>query len=102
MGSLVGITFRIARKDSARKMPPFFFRKGLVGDDPRIKTSYLTIILFSTTNDAPTLEAASFNTMFAAGPDSQRAFAMLFEGDRWMIPRNSITNVLYYDFVRVL
>ncbi|KIM43567.1 polysaccharide lyase family 8 protein [Hebeloma cylindrosporum] len=50
------------------------------------------------TNDALNLEIESFNTTFEARPDSQRAFATLFDGDRWMIFRNSITNVLHWDF----
>ena len=42
--------------------------------------------------------------MFAAGRDSQRAFAMMLKGTGWMTLRNSITtgNVLYWDFVRAL
>ena len=52
-------------------------------------------------NDVLDLETEAGNTMFAAGPDSQRAFAKLIDGDRWMIFRNSITNVLHWDFVSI-
>ncbi|KAF9481396.1 polysaccharide lyase family 8 protein [Pholiota conissans] len=50
------------------------------------------------TNDLLDLEVESGGTMFAANSDSQNAFATLFDGDRWMIFRNSITGVLHWDF----
>jgi hypothetical protein len=48
------------------------------------------------------LEVEAGGTSFAAGTDSQNAFATLFDGDRWMIFRNSITGVNHWDFVSFL
>ncbi|KDR85027.1 hypothetical protein GALMADRAFT_52424 [Galerina marginata CBS 339.88] len=50
------------------------------------------------TNDLLDLEVEAGGTEFAAGSDSQEAFATLFDGDRWMIFINSITGVLHWDF----
>lgn len=48
------------------------------------------------------LEIDAGGTMFAAGSDSQNAFATLFEGNQWMIFRNILTGVLHWDFVSLL
>ncbi|KAF8168065.1 polysaccharide lyase family 8 protein [Crassisporium funariophilum] len=50
------------------------------------------------TNDILDLEVEAGGTTFAAGADSQNAFATLFDGHRWMIFRNSLTGVLHWDF----
>ncbi|KAF8973958.1 polysaccharide lyase family 8 protein [Flammula alnicola] len=49
-------------------------------------------------NDLLDLEVEAGGTMFAASSDSQNALATLFDGDRWMIFRNTITGVLHWDF----
>jgi hypothetical protein len=50
-------------------------------------------------NDVLGLEIVAGGTTFAAGSDSQNAFNTLFEGDHWMIFRNTLTGVLHWDFV---
>ncbi|KAJ3576650.1 hypothetical protein NP233_g291 [Leucocoprinus birnbaumii] len=50
------------------------------------------------TNDVVDLETEAAQTQFAANSDSQSALATLFDGDRWMIFRNSLTGVLHWDF----
>jgi hypothetical protein len=50
-------------------------------------------------NDVLGLEIDAGGTTFAAGSDSQNAFATLFEGNQWMILRNTLTGVLHWDFV---
>ncbi|KAJ3574860.1 hypothetical protein NP233_g1480 [Leucocoprinus birnbaumii] len=49
-------------------------------------------------NDVLDLEISAAQTQFAAPPDSQSAFASLFDGDRWMLFRNTLTQVLHWDF----
>ncbi|KAH9486902.1 Hyaluronate lyase [Psilocybe cubensis] len=56
---------------------------------------------YGVTNDLLDLEVEAGGTQFAANSDSQDAFATLFDGDRWMIFRNSITGVLHWDFQNV-
>ncbi|KAF8807439.1 polysaccharide lyase family 8 protein [Phlegmacium glaucopus] len=53
---------------------------------------------YGVANDVLDLEVEGGGTMFAAGSDSQNAFATLFEGNRWMIFRNTLTGVLHWDF----
>ena len=55
--------------------------------------------MISSTNDVVDLEIEAAQTQFAANTDSQLAFAVLFDGDQWMIFRNSLTGVLHWDFV---
>ncbi|KAF9453782.1 polysaccharide lyase family 8 protein [Macrolepiota fuliginosa MF-IS2] len=50
------------------------------------------------TNDIVDFEIETAQTQFAASPESQSALATLFEGDHWMIYRNSLTGVLHWDF----
>ncbi|KAJ7293615.1 polysaccharide lyase family 8 protein [Mycena rebaudengoi] len=50
------------------------------------------------TNDAIDLEIAASGTQFEATPASQEALATLFDGDRWMIYRNTLTGTLHWDF----
>ncbi|KXN89990.1 Chondroitinase-AC [Leucoagaricus sp. SymC.cos] len=50
------------------------------------------------TNDIVDLEIEAAQTRFAAKSDSQSALATLFNGDQWMIFRNSLTGVLHWDF----
>jgi hypothetical protein len=45
------------------------------------------------------IEAAG--TRFAADAESRSALALLFDGDEWMIYRNTITGVLHWDFVSI-
>ncbi|KAF8078587.1 chondroitin AC/alginate lyase [Lyophyllum atratum] len=51
-------------------------------------------------NDILDVEIEAGGTQFAANATSQTAFATLFDGDRWMIYRNAVTDVLHWDFVR--
>ncbi|KAF8198911.1 polysaccharide lyase family 8 protein [Pholiota molesta] len=53
---------------------------------------------YGNTNDLLGLQVEAGGTMFAATSDSQNAFATLFDGDRWMVFRNSVTGVLHWDF----
>ncbi|TFK41122.1 polysaccharide lyase family 8 protein [Crucibulum laeve] len=50
------------------------------------------------TNDILDLEIEAGGTQFSANAASQNAFATLFDGDKWMIYRNSLTGVLHWDF----
>ncbi|KAJ2927182.1 hypothetical protein H1R20_g9933, partial [Candolleomyces eurysporus] len=43
------------------------------------------------------LEIASAGTQFAAGSDSRHALETLFDGNKWMIYANSLTQVLHFD-----
>ncbi|KAF8061711.1 polysaccharide lyase family 8 protein [Lyophyllum atratum] len=43
-------------------------------------------------------EIQAAGSSFAASPASQAAFGTLFEGNSWMIIRNTITGVLHWDF----
>jgi len=45
------------------------------------------------------LEVEAAQTQFAANINSQLALATLFDGDQWIIFRNSLTGVLHWDFV---
>ncbi|KAF8898701.1 polysaccharide lyase family 8 protein [Infundibulicybe gibba] len=49
-------------------------------------------------NDILDLEIEAAGTQFGANSTSQAAFANLFDGDKWMIFRNSLTGVLHWDF----
>jgi hypothetical protein len=53
------------------------------------------------TNDVLDFEVEASDTQFAASPASRAAFETLFNGDRWMIYRNSLTGVNHWDFVRL-
>jgi hypothetical protein len=53
-------------------------------------------------NDVLGIEMDASGTTFAAGSSSQNAFATLFEGNRWMIFRNTLTGVLHWDFVSLI
>ena len=59
----------------------------------------LSDLCLTSANDVLDLEIEAGGTTFAAGSDSQNAFATLIEGDRWMIFRNTLTGVLHWDFV---
>lgn len=50
------------------------------------------------TNDVLDFEVEASDTQFAASPASRAAFETLFNGDRWMIYRNSLTGVNHWDF----
>ncbi|KAL9716212.1 hypothetical protein Ac2012v2_000658 [Leucoagaricus gongylophorus] len=50
------------------------------------------------TNDVVDLEVEAAQTQFAANTNSQLALATLFDGDQWIIFRNSLTGVLHWDF----
>lgn len=49
-------------------------------------------------NDVLELEIAAAGTQFQANAASQKALEVLFEGNKWMIFSNSITDVLHWDF----
>ncbi|KAF9531953.1 polysaccharide lyase family 8 protein [Crepidotus variabilis] len=50
------------------------------------------------TNDFLGLEIEAAGTGYTASASSRQAFATLFEGDRWMIYRNTVTGTLHWDF----
>ncbi|KDQ63719.1 polysaccharide lyase family 8 protein [Jaapia argillacea MUCL 33604] len=50
------------------------------------------------TNDVLGIEIEAGGTTFAANSTSRNAFAVLIDGDQWMIFRNVITGVLHWDF----
>ncbi|THH34187.1 hypothetical protein EUX98_g65 [Antrodiella citrinella] len=50
------------------------------------------------TNDAVALEIEAADTRYQASGDSRNAFQTLIDGDQWMIYRNTLTNVLHWDF----
>ncbi|KAL0579357.1 hypothetical protein V5O48_002633 [Marasmius crinis-equi] len=52
------------------------------------------------TNDVLDLEIAAAGTQFAANETSKSAMETLFDGDLWMIYRNTRTGTLHWDFVR--
>lgn len=74
---------------------------------PQEKTSMLQYFLFRffslaefpSANDLLALEVEAGGTSFEVSSTSQNAFNVLFDGDRWMIFRNTITGVLHWDFV---
>ena len=66
---------------------------------PCSSTPPLFDLLEISANDVLDLEIEAGGTIFAAGSDSQNAFATLLEGNRWMIFRNTLTGVLHWDFV---
>ncbi|GLB35537.1 putative polysaccharide lyase family 8, N terminal alpha-helical domain [Lyophyllum shimeji] len=49
-------------------------------------------------NDLLGSEIEAAGSPYAANAASQAAFGTLFEGDTWMIYRNTLTNVLHWDF----
>lgn len=49
-------------------------------------------------NDLLDLEHESSQTQFAANQTSQTAFSTFFDGSRWMIYYNTVTQVLHWDF----
>ncbi|KAG6857590.1 hypothetical protein H0H87_000189 [Tephrocybe sp. NHM501043] len=49
-------------------------------------------------NDILAIEVEAGGTQFAANSTSQAAFETLFDGDRWMIYKNSLTGTLHFDF----
>ena len=49
-------------------------------------------------NDVLALELAAAGTQYAAPDDSKAAFETLMDGDRWMIYRNTQTDVNHWDF----
>ncbi|EKM83850.1 hypothetical protein AGABI1DRAFT_31645 [Agaricus bisporus var. burnettii JB137-S8] len=53
---------------------------------------------YGNTNDIVAFEIEAAETRFAANSESRSALALLFEGDHWMIFRNTITGVLHWDF----
>lgn len=53
-------------------------------------------------NDLLDLEFEADQTSFAANETSKTAFSAFFDGSRWMIYRNIVTNALHWDFVSVL
>ncbi|KAK1228704.1 hypothetical protein PQX77_008198 [Marasmius sp. AFHP31] len=71
--------------------------KGLVStndDDPwRFSQSFV-----SSTNDVLDLEIAAAGTQFAANETSKGTMETLFDGDSWMIYRNTKTETLHWDF----
>ncbi|TCD64841.1 hypothetical protein EIP91_003589 [Steccherinum ochraceum] len=50
------------------------------------------------TNDAVALEIEAADTRYQANTASRDAFQTLIDGDQWMIYRNTLTNVLHWDF----
>ncbi|KAJ3511292.1 hypothetical protein NLJ89_g4183 [Agrocybe chaxingu] len=50
------------------------------------------------TNEVLDLEVEAGGTRFAAGAESRNALATLFDGHRWMIYRNVLTDLLHWDF----
>ncbi|TCD71497.1 hypothetical protein EIP91_008878 [Steccherinum ochraceum] len=50
------------------------------------------------TNDAVALEIEAADTRYQANNASRDAFQALIDGDQWMIYRNTLTNVLHWDF----
>ncbi|KAK7064199.1 polysaccharide lyase family 8 protein, partial [Favolaschia claudopus] len=50
------------------------------------------------TNDIVDLEVESAQTQFAGSQINQAAFGTLFDGDAWMIYKNTLTGVLHWDF----
>ncbi|KAJ6552997.1 chondroitin AC/alginate lyase [Mycena capillaripes] len=50
------------------------------------------------TSDILDLEVEAGATRFQASPAAQSAFALLFDGDAWMIYKNVLTGVLHWDF----
>ena len=52
-------------------------------------------------NDILDLETAAAGTTLSADPTLRSAFETLINGDRWMIFRNTVTDVLHFDFVRI-
>lgn len=56
-------------------------------------------MILRSTNDIVAFEIEAAETRFAANSESRSALALLFEGDHWMIFRNTITGVLHWDFV---
>ncbi|KAF9499708.1 polysaccharide lyase family 8 protein [Pleurotus eryngii] len=49
-------------------------------------------------NDVLALEIATGGTQFEATADSMNAFSTLLDGNQWMIYKNTVTNVLHWDF----
>ena len=66
---------------------------------PATRRSPFQSFLFST-NDVLDLEIAAAGTQFAATETSKGAMEKLFDGDSWMIYRNTATGILHWDFVR--
>jgi hypothetical protein len=46
------------------------------------------------------LPSAAAGTQFAASDTAKRIFATLFDGNKWMIYYNTVTQVLHWDAVR--
>jgi hypothetical protein len=44
--------------------------------------------------------SAAAGTQFAASATAKSIFATLFNGNKWMIYYNTLTQVLHWDFVR--
>ena len=57
------------------------------------------MLILRSTNDIVAFEIEAAETRFAANSESRSALALLFEGDHWMIFRNTVTGVLHWDFV---
>jgi hypothetical protein len=53
-------------------------------------------------NDIFDFEIEAAGTVFQAPQASRDAVITLLQGDTWMIFRNTLTNVLHWDFVRGL
>ena len=52
-------------------------------------------------NDVFDFEIEAAGTQFQATDASRTAFETLWDGNVWMIFRNTVTNVLHWDFVRL-
>lgn len=53
-------------------------------------------------NDVFNLEIAAGGTQFQATSGSMTAFSSLVSADEWMVFRNTLTNVLHWDYVWII
>ncbi len=54
---------------------------------------------FISANDVYDVELAAAGTIYQASGASRSAFISLVQGNQWMIFKNTVTNVLHWDFV---
>lgn len=76
----------------------FLCREGLV----RLSLDSLSLpvlMLHSSANDLYNLELTAAGTAFQAPTSSRSAFIALLLADQWMIFRNTVTDILHWDFV---
>lgn len=59
----------------------------------------LPCLCFKSSNDVLGFEVETSGTQFIAGAATRSAVEVLFDADRWMIYRNTLTGVNHWDFV---